>query len=490
MLYDRTVQGAKFRRIEKFGKRLRDLSAARLEAVFEPSHHLAPALDEIPLTGEVDEHHFLAFSAQARDFSEESSPTKCAPRQICSPTSGRITSCRRTSCRAPIRESRFAEIYGTETVYSRTVTTVRSLRLKAGLSQAELSRRCGLRQATLSAIESGRSRPHRATVVALATALGVGAEELALAIRHASTRTIPIGELKTGAVIGSDWPFLAGLDGDLRAGLATSLVTEWTHSSTAIEGNTISAGDTLFVLTQGLTVSGKTLREHQELHGHAQAIHLMAGWTRGRQSIGITQLHELHRAVQTGAVVDSLAPVGSWKVEPNGATALTTKGTSKWHDYAAPGDVPSLVGSWLDLLADCCRTPVVRSRRRPVSEPGIDRATLAGLAEAYTDAHLGFTAIHPYADGNGRMARLLANVPLLRAGQPPLLIPSSRRRAYLTLMGDYSVRRGRPRPGQALVRPSRERSALVRFFVGQWEASLKVVREYQERQRARIAEVD
>jgi hypothetical protein len=62
--------------------------------------------------------------------------------------------------------------------------------------------------------------------------------------------------------------------------------------------------------------------------------------------------------------------------------------------------------------------------------------------------HLGFTAIHPYADGNGRMARLLANVPTLRAGQPPLLILSSQRRTYLGLMGDYSLRRGRPRPAQ------------------------------------------
>jgi hypothetical protein len=46
-------------------------------------------------------------------------------------------------------------------------------------------------------------------------------------------------------------------------------------------------------------------------------------------------------------------------------------------------------------------------------------ASLRWLAEAYTDMHLGFTAIHPYADGNGRMARLVANVPILRAGQPP-----------------------------------------------------------------------
>ena len=76
----------------------------------------------------------------------------------------------------------------------------------------------------------------------------------------------------------NDWLFLQGLDNNLRAGLAQSLVAEWTHSSTALEGNTISAGDTLFILTEGLTINGKSLREHQEIHGHAQALAIMSRW--------------------------------------------------------------------------------------------------------------------------------------------------------------------------------------------------------------------
>jgi Fic family protein/DNA-binding XRE family transcriptional regulator len=372
--------------------------------------------------------------------------------------------------------------------------TLRSLRRRAGLSQAELARRCGVRQATLSAIEGGRARPQRATVAALAAALVVEEEELARGLRQggASQRgASPLAARKAGAAAAGlglgDWPFLAGLDADLRAGLATALVAQWSHSSTAIEGNTISAGDTMFVLTAGLTVSGKTLREHQELHGHAQAIRLMAAWTRAGHPIGIAQLHELHRAVQTGAEVDALAPMGKWKVEPNGTNALTSKGTARWHDYAAPADVPALIAAWLDLLAERCRgrAPAMRARRRTPASSGITPAALRRLVEAYTDVHLGFTAIHPYADGNGRMARLLANVPTLRAGQPPLLILSSRRRTYLTLMGDYSLRRGRPHPGQPLVRVGRERSALVDFFVDQWRGTLKLVADYQQRQRAR-----
>ena len=72
------------------------------------------------------------------------------------------------------------------------------------------------------------------------------------------------------------------------------------------------------------------------------------------------------------------------------------------------------------------------------------------LREAYTEIHLGFTAIHPYADGSGRMARLLANLPLLQAGQPPLLIDVDQRREYIALLGEYSLQQGAPKPGDEL----------------------------------------
>ena len=56
------VEADKFQRIEKSEKRLRDLGAERLKTLFGTSHYLAPALDEIPLIGEVQQPHFLAFT--------------------------------------------------------------------------------------------------------------------------------------------------------------------------------------------------------------------------------------------------------------------------------------------------------------------------------------------------------------------------------------------------------------------------------------------
>ncbi len=350
-------------------------------------------------------------------------------------------------------------------------------RKQAELTQAELAARSGLRAATISALENGRSSAHPGTVRALASALNVEPDTIRAALAETQSAFGPTGGGDPVERMAKDWAFLAGLDPDLRGGLARSLVAEWTHSSTALEGNTISAGDTLFVLTEGLTVSGKSLREHQELHGHAEAIGLMASWVRTRQPLRVGHLHQLHRAVQTGAPLDALAPVGRWKVEPNGTTAITTKGKTGWHEYGKPRDVPVLVGEWLASLAGFCRNS---RNRRPKGEEIHD-----ALLDAYTDVHLGFAAIHPYADGNGRMARLLANIPVLRAGLPPLLVSAERRRDYITLMGDYSLGAGQIQPGEGLVRSGPERAALRQFFKGQWLGTRTLVAEFHERQAAR-----
>jgi Fic family protein len=57
--------------------------------------------------------------------------------------------------------------------------------------------------------------------------------------------------------------FLRNLDNDLRQALLMQLRNLWTHTSTAIEGNTLTLGETAFVLEEGLTVSGKPLKDHQ-----------------------------------------------------------------------------------------------------------------------------------------------------------------------------------------------------------------------------------
>ena len=261
--------------------------------------------------------------------------------------------------------------------------------------------------------------------------------------------------------------FLAGLSRDLRSGLAAEIRALWTHHSTALEGNTLTLGDTAFVLSEGLTVSGKSLTDHQEVIGHARAIDLVYAIVDERRNVTADDLHLMHRAVQTDVTVDAFSPVGRWKVEPNGTTALLTSGETRWHDYAQSGDVPLLMESWLRLLHD--------ARQRGAGD----------RLDAYTDLHLGFTTIHPYADGNGRMTRLLANVPVIEGGEPPILIPQERRRDYLTLMGDWSIARGVPRPGEGLVPRNVQWSRLRAFFAEVSQPARDLVAAYRARQAAR-----
>ena len=99
--------------------------------------------------------------------------------------------------------------------------------------------------------------------------------------------------------------------------------------------------------------------------------------------------------MQAERVVDVYKPLGSWKVEPNGTYAVDDSGAQVFVEYAAPEDVPALMAEVID--------GVNATRLRP------DDAGEA--APAYARIHAGFVSIHPFWDGNGRLARLIANVP-------------------------------------------------------------------------------
>jgi len=79
---------------------------------------------------------------------------------------------------------------------------------------------------------------------------------------------------------------------------------------------------------------------------------------------------------------------------------------------------------------------------------------LAGVGgvtpEACFEAHFRLVAIHPFADGNGRTARLLMNVVLLRGGYPPITVRPVDRKGYLDAL-EYGSVRGSLEPFQALL---------------------------------------
>ena len=92
-------------------------------------------------------------------------------------------------------------------------------------------------------------------------------------------------------------------------------------------------------------------------------------------------------------------------------------------EYASPEDVPVLIARWLHFFNE-------------------QQVTRENAPSIYTRLHIHFIHIHPFADGNGRLARLVSNLPLLRAGLPPIIIPKEWRQEYITLLAEHQRERG------------------------------------------------
>ena len=259
----------------------------------------------------------------------------------------------------------------------------------------------------------------------------------------------------------SDMRFLNGMDlsdAQKREVLAHLRVL-WTHHSTALEGNSLTAGDTKLVLEEGVTISGKPIKDHEEVVGHVRALDVMAEiCDRSPPFLSMEDLHRLHSLVVGDVFISSLHPVGAWKRAANGVQVSTKDGGMVFLDFSSPGHVDELMVEWLREINAALRA-------------GVD---LQNAPVIYAKVHLGFTQVHPYYDGNGRMARILSNIPLLAHGLPPMMIERERRTEYLSSLGEYGLsipplspesgvwpKEGRSTPFYAFCRQSYERTAAI-----------------------------
>ena len=251
--------------------------------------------------------------------------------------------------------------------------------------------------------------------------------------------------------------FYEGLSPDIRDQLLKQVAAVWTHDSTAIEGNTLTLGETVKVLELGLTISGKPLREHLEVYGHARAIDLVYRMI-PQPEVTQDDLFALHRAVMESSPVDALNPVGDWKQSYNGTTGVAD-GKIAYMEYADPLDVPHLMSRWLQVF-----NSTLDAARRPADAIG-----------AYVQAHMGFVRIHPFFDGNGRLARLVANLPVLRGGHPPIVVPKERRGDYIDLLWEYQNAVGKIQRDSALVPPHPTIERFTALLQTEWQRTLDPV---------------
>lgn len=246
---------------------------------------------------------------------------------------------------------------------------------------------------------------------------------------------------------------------DIGAALMKQMTALWTHESTAIEGNTLTLGETIKVLELGLTIGGKPLKDHEEVYGHARAIDLMYELIL-RDHITDEDLFNLHRCVMQKSPIDALRPVGAWKRDYNGTTG-EKEGRPVYMEYASPADTPPLMTRWIrEFNRKLC------SASSPVKAINV-----------YTWAHLSFVRIHPFFDGNGRIARLIANLPVLKCGHPPLLISSARRTDYIDLLWRYENAAGVIRAKDPLLPRHPLLGPFKSLLRQEWRESLRLVEE-------------
>jgi Fic family protein len=194
-----------------------------------------------------------------------------------------------------------------------------------------------------------------------------------------------------------------------------------TYSSTAIEGNTLTESETQVLLEYGLTVQGKPLKHHLEAEDHAYAFDYMEQLALGNDPIHQREIRELHTLVCKRADGEI---AGRYRT-------INVMAAGSGHRYPEAILVPELMtefDQWLNAPTDL----------HPV--------------DFAAEAHYRLVTIHPFTDGNGRVARLLMNLLLLRAGYPLAIIQVEDRLPYIESI--MAWRAGDDTPLKTMVRSS------------------------------------
>jgi Fic family protein len=175
---------------------------------------------------------------------------------------------------------------------------------------------------------------------------------------------------------------------------------ELTYTSNAIEGNTLSAAETALVIEHGITIGGKPLKDHLEAIDHFTALRYVRDLARERAPLREADIRNLHRLV-----VQRSAPEIAGRYADQARFVVTDSGRQ---GFPSPAEVPGLMGDFAQWLASAPATP-----------------------ETAFAAHRRLVDIHPFNDGNGRTARLLMNLVLLRGGYPPVAVRPQDRPTYI-----------------------------------------------------------
>lgn len=199
---------------------------------------------------------------------------------------------------------------------------------------------------------------------------------------------------------------------------------EFNYNSNHIEGNTLTYGETELLLIFDRTTGNHSHREYEEMKAHDIAFTLIENWANDKERpLTESDIRDLHKSLlirpywnnaitQDGQHTQREIQVGDYKKHPN--TVILPNGEK--FEFASVTDTPILMGELINWYRE---------------EEAKDVFPPFAIAALF---HYKFVRIHPFDDGNGRIARLLMNYILLKHNLPPVVVKSSDKSNYLTAL--------------------------------------------------------
>ena len=162
----------------------------------------------------------------------------------------------------------------------------------------------------------------------------------------------------------------------------------YTFDSTGIEGNTLTLQETALVLNKGVTIGGKSLREHFEVINHKEAIDYIKALVKQKEPISKRVLLDIHHLILKNIDLDNAGRYRNVDDMISGSS----------HKPPTFLQVESLMEEYFNFYEE----------NKEILNPVILSA----------DMHEKLVTIHPFSDGNGRTSRLVMNLILLQNGFP------------------------------------------------------------------------
>lgn len=185
-----------------------------------------------------------------------------------------------------------------------------------------------------------------------------------------------------------------------------SFEIEYTHNSTAIEGNTLSLIQTKAVLEDGISVGGKTLREIYEVVNHQKAFRFIKRCITDGKPLDEKIVKDIH-----ALLLENILTGGVYRT-------VEVRISGAGHKPPAPTEMYQQIKNF---YADM-----------PYRAEG-------NAMELAAWTHAEFVKIHPYVDGNGRTSRMIMNYQLMANGFLPISIAKENRLEYFEVLETYAV---------------------------------------------------